>query len=468
MNFTRTILGATVAALTLAGAVSPTLAAPENLALGKTATQVSTGWDAFAPRANDGITDGVFNHGSVSHTNFATNPWWQVDLGEEFTLSRVDVWNRSKDDLCQGKPCYESLKDFWVVASREELPSNFDPNGQLADGVKVLKVNGVGGFPSSVDFGGFQARHVRVILPGPFTQLALAEVQVFGEKIVTGEAPHISPISIESDDMDKVEIAGNDQFRTVTAPENTILDLTADVKGNPAPDLQWQIKEKGLNQWVDLDGETGLATSIAITPGTDGAAIRLLATNSVGTAESGIVELKVKAAEPEPNPNPGPDPNPNPGPDPNPNPGPDPNPNPGPSPIPNPGPNPAPTVTLEKSTVKIGESIEIVGTGFTAGHEISAVLHSDPITIGTAVADERGVVRFSYTIPTTTPIGSHEIVLTDVATGASAKAPLLVEAATTKGRGLAKTGADVAGLMALAALFAATGAVVSTRAKRRS
>lgn len=424
-------------ALALAGIASPTLAAPENLALNKTATQISTGWNAFAPRANDGITDGVFDHGSVSHTNYATNPWWQVDLGEEFALSRVDVWNRSKDDLCQGKPCYESLKDFWVVASREELPSNFDPNGQLADGVKVLKVNGVGGFPSSVDFGGFQARHVRVILPGPYTQLALAEVQVFGEKIVTGKAPHISPISIESDDMDKVEVAGNDQFRTVTAPENTILDLTADVTGDPAPDLQWQIKEKGLNQWVDLDDETGLATSIAVTAGTDGASIRLLATNSVGTAESGIVELKLKTAEPDPNPGP--------------------------------NPNPAPTVTLEKSSVKIGESIEIVGTGFTAGHEISAVLHSDPITIGTAVADERGVVRFSYTIPATTPIGSHEIVLTDVATGASAKVPLLVEAATTKkGRGLAKTGADVAGLMALAALFATTGAVVSTRAKRRS
>ena len=423
-------------ALALAGIASPTLAAPENLALNKTATQISTGWNAFAPRANDGITDGVFDHGSVSHTNYATNPWWQVDLGEEFALSRVDVWNRSKDDLCQGKPCYESLKDFWVVASREELPSNFDPNGQLADGVKVLKVNGVGGFPSSVDFGGFQARHVRVILPGPYTQLALAEVQVFGEKIVTGKAPHISPISIESDDMDKVEVAGNDQFRTVTAPENTILDLTADVTGDPAPDLQWQIKEKGLNQWVDLDDETGLATSIAVTAGTDGASIRLLATNSVGTAESGIVELKLKTAEPDPNPGP--------------------------------NPNPGPTVTLEKSSVKIGENIEIVGTGFTAGHEISAVLHSDPITIGTAVADERGVVRFSYTIPATTPIGSHEIVLTDVATGASAKAPLLVEAATTKGRGLAKTGADVAGLMALAALFATTGAVVSTRAKRRS
>lgn len=422
-----------VAALALTGAVSPTLAAPENLALGKTATQVSTGWDAFAPRANDGKTDGVFDNGSVSHTNYATNPWWQVDLGEEFALSSVNVWNRSDRDPCQKGACYESLKDFWVVASRdEELLSKFDPNGPLADGVKALKVNGVGGFPSSVDFGGFQARYVRVILPGPFTQLALAEVEVFGEKIVAEKSPHISPISIESDDMDKVEIAGDDQFRTVTAPENTILDLTADVKGNPAPDLQWQIKEKGLNQWVNLDGDTDRTTSIAVTSGTDGAQIRLLAENSAGTAESGIVELKLKAAEPDPNPNPG------------------------------------PTVTLAKSTAKIGESIEIVGTGFTAGHEISAVLHSDPITIGTAVADERGVVRFSYTIPATTPIGSHEIVLTDAATGVSAKAPLLIEAATAKSRALANTGADVAGLMALAALFAATGAVVSTRAKRRS
>lgn len=436
-----------VAALALTGAVSPTLAAPENLALGKTATQVSTGWYAPASRANDGITDGVFDNGSVSHTNYATNPWWQVDLGEEFALSNVNVWNRSDRNPCQKGACYESLKDFWVVASRdEELLSKFDPNRPLADGVKALKVDGVGGFPSSVDFGGFQARYVRVILPGPYTQLALAEVEVFGEKIVNGEAPHISPISIESDDMDKVEIAGDDQFRTITAPEGTILDLTADVTGDPAPDLQWQIKEKGLNQWVELDGDTGRDTSIAVTPGTDGAQIRLLATNSTGTVESGIVELKLKAAEPAPNPNPGPGVNP----------------------------NPAPTVTLEKSTAKIGESIEIVGTGFTAGHEISAVLHSDPITIGTAVADERGVVRFSYTIPATTPIGSHEIILTDAATGVSVKVPFLIEAATTKeaatakSRGLAKTGADVAGLMALAALFAATGAVVSTRAKRRS
>ncbi|QYB15678.1 galactose-binding domain-containing protein [Schaalia turicensis] len=443
MNFTRTILGgATVAALALAGAVSPTLAAPENLALGKTATQVSTGWYAPASRANDGITDGVFDNGSVSHTNYATNPWWQVDLGEEFALSNVNVWNRSDRDPCQKGACYESLKDFWVVASREELPSNFDPNGPLADGVKALKVNGVGGFPSSVDFGGFQARHVRVILPGPYTQLALAEVEVFGEKIVNGEAPHISPISIESDDMDKVEIAGDDQFRTITAPEGTTLNLAADVTGDPAPDLQWQIKEKGLDQWVNLDGDTGRATSIKVTPSTDGAQIRLLAENSAGTVESGIVELKLKAAEPAPNPGP--------------------------------NPNPGPTITLEKSTAKIGESIEIVGTGFTAGHEISAVLHSDPITIGTALADERGVVRFSYTIPATTPIGSHEIILTDAATGVSVKVPFLIEAATTKeaatakSRGLAKTGADVAGLMALAALFAATGAVVSTRAKRRS
>ena len=148
--------------------------------------------------------------------------------------------------------------------------------------------------------------------------------------------------------------------------------------------------------------------------------------------------------------------------------------NPGTNPNPGTDLNSDPTVTLEKSTVKIGESIEIVGTGFTAGHEISAVLHSDPITIGTAVADESEVVRFSYTIPATTPIGSHEIILTDATIGVSAKAPLTVEAATAKAEaatakakeakgGLAKTGATFAPLMGVAAAIALAGGVMVAR-----
>lgn len=141
--------------------------------------------------------------------------------------------------------------------------------------------------------------------------------------------------------------------------------------------------------------------------------------------------------------------------------------NPGTNPNPGTDLNSDPTVTLEKSTVKIGESIEIVGTGFTADHEISAVLHSDPITIGTAVADESEVVRFSYTIPATTPIGSHEIILTDATIGVSAKAPLTVEAATAKAKeakgGLAKTGATFAPLMGVAAAIALAGGVMVAR-----
>lgn len=148
--------------------------------------------------------------------------------------------------------------------------------------------------------------------------------------------------------------------------------------------------------------------------------------------------------------------------------------NPGTNPNPGTDLNSDPTVTLEKSTVKIGESIEIVGTGFTADHEISAVLHSDPITIGTAVADESEVVRFSYTIPATTPIGSHEIILTDATIGVSAKAPLTVEAATAKAEaatakakeakgGLAKTGATFAPLMGVAAAIALAGGVMVAR-----
>lgn len=72
-------------------------AAPANLALGKPAAQSSTadGGLAVAGKANDGNTDGRYEHQSVSHTNLSVNPWWEVDLGQDCIISEVRVWNRS-------------------------------------------------------------------------------------------------------------------------------------------------------------------------------------------------------------------------------------------------------------------------------------------------------------------------------------------------------------------------------------
>src|SRR3954452_15332870 len=52
-----------------------------NYALGKPATQSSTGWGGAASRAVDGNTDGNFFDNSVTHTLLEANAWWEVDLG---------------------------------------------------------------------------------------------------------------------------------------------------------------------------------------------------------------------------------------------------------------------------------------------------------------------------------------------------------------------------------------------------
>ncbi len=87
---------------------------PVNMALRKPARQSSTSDSgaAVADRAVDGNTDGNYVVGSVSHTNFQSDPWWEVDLGQDAWIHEVRVWN-SVDAVP------ERLKDFVVVVSNE-------------------------------------------------------------------------------------------------------------------------------------------------------------------------------------------------------------------------------------------------------------------------------------------------------------------------------------------------------------
>lgn len=66
-----------------------------NLALGKNATQSSTGFGGEAMRGNDGNTDGNYEQNSVTHTAEGNDdPWWEVDLGKSETITRIVFWNR--------------------------------------------------------------------------------------------------------------------------------------------------------------------------------------------------------------------------------------------------------------------------------------------------------------------------------------------------------------------------------------
>ncbi|HYH67993.1 MAG TPA: discoidin domain-containing protein, partial [Urbifossiella sp.] len=72
----------------------------KNVALKKTATQVNTSNAGAAGRAVDGNTNGAYGAGSSTHTQEGTdNAWWEVDLGKEYPIEAVRVFNRTDGAL---------------------------------------------------------------------------------------------------------------------------------------------------------------------------------------------------------------------------------------------------------------------------------------------------------------------------------------------------------------------------------
>jgi uncharacterized protein (TIGR02145 family) len=71
-----------------------------NVALYKPTTQSSAPHNSH--KAADNITDGnYFRSGgsSVTHTKAEKNPWWMVDLGKEYPISKIHIFNRT--DCCE-------------------------------------------------------------------------------------------------------------------------------------------------------------------------------------------------------------------------------------------------------------------------------------------------------------------------------------------------------------------------------
>ena len=67
----------------------------QNVALKGKATQSTTAWGGLANKAIDGNPSGLWEDGSQSHTADAkVNPWWELDLGASYDVSKVRVWNR--------------------------------------------------------------------------------------------------------------------------------------------------------------------------------------------------------------------------------------------------------------------------------------------------------------------------------------------------------------------------------------
>jgi hypothetical protein len=169
-----------------------TTAAPSgtNQAQGKSTSQSSTDFSGASSRAVDGNTDGVYNNGSISHTGFENQPWWQVDLGGTVAIDTIELWNRTD---C----CADRLANFVVFASSASMTGRTLAQLQADTTVRKWSVAALGSATKiSLSALSGQARYVRVQLAGQ-NYLSLAEVRVFGV-VIDSTAPTVTSVSPSS------------------------------------------------------------------------------------------------------------------------------------------------------------------------------------------------------------------------------------------------------------------------------
>jgi alpha-L-fucosidase 2 len=151
-----------------------------NLAEGKSTAQSSAYRDVGAERAVDGNTDGVTQHGSVTHTGYEAQPWWEVDLGAQSEIDAIEIWNRTD---AHG----DRLSDFYVFVSETPFTAGTVAETLARADVWHQRVTIDGGPAPSVQLtAGTRGRYVRIQLAGT-NWLSLAEVKVLGRPVTVGD-----------------------------------------------------------------------------------------------------------------------------------------------------------------------------------------------------------------------------------------------------------------------------------------
>ncbi len=221
-----------------------------NVALGKVATQSSTGWEGNANRAIDGNTDGNYGANSTTHTTIDVNPWWQVDLGAATPISSITLWNRT--DCCSDR-----LSNFFVfVADNDMTGKRF---GDLVVDPSVWRFSLGTQAPATLNIPvNVSGRYVRVQLAGT-NPLSLAEVQIF------------TPLSGPSTGLYTIRADHSKQCIDVAAASTV---AGANVQQWPclpgAKQQQWQVDGLGNGLYVISNVNSGKVLSVAELTAADG------------------------------------------------------------------------------------------------------------------------------------------------------------------------------------------------------
>ena len=182
-----------------------------NLALDGTASQSTTNFGGVAERAIDGNTDGTFGNSSVTLTRNSVNPWWQVDLGAEYNIGRINIFGRS--DSC----CANRLSDYTVYVIDSDGNTTFSENFTTFPEVATNAEGAVG-----------QVIFVQLNTTGA---LALAEVQVYEYMSVTGIDVSPENVVLEVGDTTKLEatvypVGADDSSVSWSSSDETVVTVT--------------------------------------------------------------------------------------------------------------------------------------------------------------------------------------------------------------------------------------------------
>ena len=154
----------------------PTSILFSNISVGKQASQLCSTANLPASLITDGNNDGNFANGTVVHSCNDCNAWFDIDLGGDFNVSKIKIWNRTDG-------ASNRLKGAWIFISSNPFLKN-ESAVQIQHRNDVYAVQCMD-FAPSVFFSipDFKGRYVRLQLPGDQKTgdcfLNIAELEVF-------------------------------------------------------------------------------------------------------------------------------------------------------------------------------------------------------------------------------------------------------------------------------------------------
>ncbi|XP_061463147.1 fucolectin-like [Rhineura floridana] len=123
-----------------------------------------------ASKAVDGNCSGEwYTDGSCTHTGFEMEPWWYVDLGDQYAISAVVVKNR-------GDCCGERLQGAQIRVG--DSVADHGKSSPLCGTITDTRLGSV----STLYCNWLKGRYVSIRIPGRAEFLHVCEVEVYGTK----------------------------------------------------------------------------------------------------------------------------------------------------------------------------------------------------------------------------------------------------------------------------------------------